>query len=187
MTKKDKLFLILFIFSINSIFAAIILKTLGVNIFNISNYNYEYPIIETALRFLILIIQYSLIVGCITRLQPKELLFKVLPYLPLTLILYYLPNSLYFNISALILFVTCLSIIPKFSTIIRYCLNIILISSFQLIMIWLRLDIKQLEPIFPSFMQMLVMNIDQFIILFLLYFMNRKWGDIYVAIFRRKK
>ena len=187
MIKKDKLFLLIFIFSINSIFASIILKLLGVNIFSVSNYNFDYPVIGFSIKLLILIAQYYLIVGCVTRLPPKTLFFKMLPFLPLTTILYYLPKEQYFNISALILFVTCLALIPKFSTIISFVLNIFFISSIQLLMIWLRLDIKQFESIFPSFLQMLVMNIDQFIILFSLYFLNRKRGDIYVAIFRREK
>ena len=187
MIKKDKLFLLIFIFSINSIFASIILKLLGVNIFSVSNYNFDYPIIGFSIKLLILIAQYYLIIGCVTRLPPKTLFFKMLPFLPLTTILYYLPKEQYSSISVLILFVTCLAIIPRFSTVVSFVLNIIFISIFQFVMIWLRLDIKQFETIFPSFMQMLVMNIDQFIILFLLYFLNRKRGDIYVDIFRREK
>ena len=187
MIKKDKLFLLIFIFSINSIFASIILKLLGVNIFSVSNYNFDYPVIGFSIKLLILIAQYYLIVGCVTRLPPKTLFFKMLPFLPLVTILYCLPKEQYSIISTLILFVTCLALIPKFSTVVSFVLNIIFISIFQLVMAWLRLDVNQFETIFPSFLQMLIMNIDQFIILFLLYFLNRRRGDIYVDIFRRKK
>ena len=188
MIKKDKLFLLIFIFSINSILASIILKLLGLNIFSVSNYNFEYPIIGFSIKLLILIAQYILIVGCVTRLPPKALFFKMLPFLPLTTILYFLPKDIYFNISALILFVTCLTLIPKFSTIVSFILNIFLISTLQLIIIWLRLDVRAIAPIFPDTLQFAIMNIDQIIILTLLYFFNRKRGDLHgLVIFRQKK
>jgi len=188
MVKKDKLFLLIFIFSINSIIASIILKLLGFNIFNVSNYNFEYPVIGFSIKLLILIIQYILIVDCVIRLPPKELFFKMLPFLPLTTILYYLPKDQYSIISILILFVTCLVLIPKFSTIIRFVLNISFISSIQLLIIWLRLDIRAIAPVFPNTLQFAIMNIDQIIILIFLYFINRKRGDMHgMDIFRQKK
>lgn len=188
MQKKDKLYLLIFVFSVNSIVASIILKLLGINIFSISNYNFEYPIIGFIIKLLILIAQYILIVGCITRLPPKKLFFKMLSFLPLTIILYYLPENIHFQISALILFVTCLTLIPKFSTIINFISNIVFISILQLIIIWLKLDIKSITPIFPDVFQFAIMNIDQFIILIFLYLFNRKRGDMHgLVIFRRKK
>lgn len=186
--KKDKFYILVFIFSIISIVIAMILKLFGIDWFRLQNHTTNnFLNIEYFIKLLIIIVQYFLIVGSVTCFPFKKLFFKMLPFLPLTIILYCLPAKIYSYISVLILFVTCLVLMPKFSTIIHFVLNILFISIFQLVMMWLRLDIKQLETIFPNFLQMLIMNIDQFVILFLLYFLNRKRGDIYVDIFWRKK
>jgi hypothetical protein len=187
MIKKDKLYLLIFIFSVNSILVSIILKLLGVNIFNVSNYSFEYPVIGFAIKLLILLTQYFLIVGCVTCYPPKRLFFKMLPYLPLTIILYYLPENYYSLINPVILFVTCLALIPKFKTILSFIINSVFIMLIQLLIIWLRLDIRAIAPVFPDTLQFAIMNIDQLIILSLLYFINRKRGDIYGMVFSGRK
>lgn len=189
MLKKDKLYFLIFIFSVNSLIAAVILKLFNIDIFSIKSYNSDYPLIGFIVKLLILLILYILIVGCITCYPPKRLFFKMMPFLPLTTILYYLPqNDIYVMANGIILFVTCMAMIPKFKTVLRFLINNIFIIIIQFIIIWLRLDIKIIAPVFPNWMQFAVMNIDQIVILTLLYLINRKWGDIYgMVVFRRKK
>lgn len=185
-SKKDKFYILIFIFSMFSIILAVILKLFGIDWFGLSNNSTNYFInIEYTIKVLIIFFQYTLIVGCITCLPFKKLCLKIIPFLPLTIILNYVPVKLYPAMSALILFAPCLSFVPKFSTTIKFILNISFISIFQITMTWLRLDIKQFKTVFPNFLQLLIMNIDQFIILFLLYYLNRKRGDIYDFIFRK--
>lgn len=179
MNNKDRFYALAFIFTIISIITAITIKYYGFDWFKIKEYqlNYSYYI-ESTVKFLILIVQYLLIVGCVTRYQFKELIFKMLPYLPLTILLYYLPIDNYVVLCGVIMFSTCLSISPKFKTMLRFITNILFILILQLIIIWLRLDLKQLAPVFPETLQFLIMNVDQIIVLVLLYYINRNEVNI---------
>lgn len=77
---------------------------------------------------------------------------------------------------------------PKFSIIIKFSFNITFICCIQIIIIWIKTSIVPILPLFPNALQLLVMDIDQYIILVLLYYFNMKWGDKYgLAIFRRKE
>lgn len=172
--KRDKLYITIFIFSLVSLCAAIILKVFGVNWFHLNSYSATLFNLELAIKLVILVIQYVLIVGCVTRYEPKTLCLKMIPYIPLTIILYFLPKEVYSILCILILFVTCVSLSPTFSTVTNFIINIIAISALQLTIIWLRLDTVIIAPVFPNSIQLLIMNIDQFIILLLLYYVNRK-------------
>ena len=189
MTKKDKLFLLIFILSSLSIIIAIPLKLLGINLFNINLSFNLIPInLEYILNIIINIVQFYLIIGCITFYEPSKLIIKILPYLPLTILLYFLPQNTIFPLSLIILLATCLSLRPKFSTIISFIINIIVISMLQLLLIWLKLNIINYSSEFPNFINLFLMHIDEFIILGSIYFVTRKWGDEFVqklAIFRR--
>jgi hypothetical protein len=184
---NNKFNIIVFILSIASMLCAIGLKLLGVDIFSIPNYSSNYPTIGFIVKLLILLLQYYLIVGCVTCYEPKTLFFKILPFMPLTIILYYTSKEFYVAIAGIILFVTCIALVPKFKTIVSFILNNLFIVFVQLIIIWLRLDIASITPIFPNWLQFAVINIDQIIILTLLYFLNRKRGDLYGLVVSREK
>ncbi len=182
MTKKEKLFLLIFALSVLSIFVSFTLKLAGINLYGINeSYDFSFTFVPIRVEFIIngiiSIIQFYLIVGCITRYQPKPLLIKIIPYLPLTFLLYFLPEQLFFPLCLLILLATCTSINPKFSTLILFIVNIFLISVLQIVLIWLKLDVVTISPIFPDFMKLLLLHFDEFIILGFLYFVNRKWGE----------
>lgn len=187
--QNEKAYLLAFIFSLFCILFAAILKILGINIFTL-NFNYQTfsSKVEILIKTILLLIQYYLIVGCVTNYSPKKLFIKMLPYFPLTTFLFFIPDANYLFLSGLILFITCFSIYPKFSTIIKFSFNITFICCMQVILIWLKTSIVPILPLFPNALQLLIMNIDQYIILVLLYYFNMKWGDIYgLAIFRRKE
>lgn len=188
MQKKDKFYILIFIFSILSICASIALKLFGFDWFCLNKFAIYLPeYIDIIINFVILSIQYFLIVGCVTRYNPKILFFKMLPYMPLLVLMEYFPKNVYSILTIIILLVPCLSFIPKFSTVFRFIYNIIFVSILQLIIIWLRVDIKQFAPIFPETIQFLAINIDQLIILSFLYYINRRRGDNNgIHIFRQK-
>lgn len=177
MTNKDRMYTLFFIFAILSITLSTIAKLVGFDLFRL-NQDLQFVFMADTIKFFVLAFQYILIVGCVTRFEFKELMFKMLPYIPLTVILFYLPKDMYLWLCAVIMISTCLSLVPKFSTIIRFFLNVVFICVLQLVIIWLRLDVKQLLPVFPSLMDFIIMNIDQFIILSLLYYINRKGGIV---------
>ena len=80
MTKKDKLFLLIFILSSLSIIIAIPLKLLGINLFNINLSFNLIPInLEYILNIIINIVQFYLIIGCITFYEPSKLIIKYDP------------------------------------------------------------------------------------------------------------
>jgi hypothetical protein len=188
MQSKNKLVLLFFIFSVNSVIISAILKMFGLFDFAVTDANFKYPVVGITIKFIILLAIYYFIIGSVTRFEPKKLFFKMLPFFPLTIVLYFIPQSVYTPISGVILFATCLSLIPKFSTIVRFILNNALIIIIQFIIIWLRLDIKAVAATFPNELQFAIMNIDQLIILILLYVTNRRWGDKYgLVVFGRKK
>lgn len=184
--KKDKMFLLIFIFSINSILICAVMKLLGFDVFNVTDNSFQYPIIGLLVKFIILLVIYYLIIGSITRFAPRQLFFKMLPFFPLTIILYYLPYEVYSSISALILLVTCVALIPKFSTFIRFAWNVLFVAIIQMFIMWLRFGIAQFAPVFPNELQFAIINIDQLVILSFLYFINRKWGGKYGLDFHRK-
>ena len=188
MQKKDKFYILIFMFSIASICASTALKLFGFDWFCLNKFTIYFPeYIDIIINFIILSMQYFLIVGCVTRYNSKALFFKMLPYMPLIILIDYFPKNVYSILSIIILFVPCLSFIPKFSTVFRFIYNIIFVSILQLIIIWLRIDIKQFAPVFPETIQFLTMNIDQIIILSFLYYINRRRGDKNgIHIFRQK-
>jgi hypothetical protein len=185
--QKNKLVLLFFIFSVNSIIISAILKMFGLFDFAVTDANFKYPVVGITIKFIILLAIYYLIVGSVTRFEPKKLFFKMLPFFPLTIVLYCIPQSVYTLISSIILLVTCIALMPKFSTCIRFVLNYLFIAIIQIILIWLKLGISQIAPAFPNELQFAIMNIDQLIILTLLYAINRKWGGKYGLDFLGRK
>lgn len=180
MHKKHRLYLVISILSFLSLIIAITLKLNGTKIFDLNINPYTPNDWVTYIsNTIILIFQYILIVGCIVRYKLKELTIKLIPYMPLVVILYFLPTNVYFILNCIILFVTCISLKPKFSTIVLFIVNIFIISLLQLLLLWLKLDIKNVMPISLGFIDFFVFNLDQFILLGLLYFINRKWGEKY--------
>lgn len=187
MAKEERLYLIFFILSVFSIIVSFVLKIFGLNWFNIT-FTYEMPanlayFINTTMLF----VQFYLIVGSITRLEPKQLFFKLLPYFPLNILLYFISHDYYLELTLLLLFVTVLSIAPKFSIILSFVVNILIISILQFILLWIKLGL--LNVVFPDILNMILLHIDEFILLGLLYYINRKWGDKYaeLVIFWRKR
>jgi len=188
MQNKNKLILLFFIFSVNSIIISTILKIFGLFDFAVTDANFKYPVVGITIKFIILLAIYYLIVGSVTKYDPKRLFFKMLPFFPLAIVLYFIPQNVYMPISGVILFATCLSLMPKFSTVVRFVLNNTVIIILQLIVIWLRLDTKTIAAVFPNELQFAIMSIDQIIVLALLYVTNRKWGGKYgMVVSRRKK
>ena len=188
MTKKDKLFLIIFLLSCLSIACATSLKLMGLNLFGLnSSFNLIPLSLENSITFMMLMIEFYLIVGCITLYEPKELLIKILPYLPLNALIYFLPDNAYLILCLIMMFVTCISLRPKFTTIIMMVINLLIIFTIQLSIRWLRLDITNFVPVIPDFINVYLLHIDEFIILGLLYFVNRKWGEKFakLVLFRR--
>lgn len=188
--KKDKFYLLIFILSCLSILISIILKSLGIDWFSLYFKNIFIPIkLEYVINTIMLMIQFYLIVGCITRYEPKKLFIKLLPYFPLNILIYFFPGKFHFALCLIIMFSVCLSLRPKFSTLISFIINLLLIFSMQFILLWLKLDIKNFLPVFPNVINILLINIDQFILLGFLYFVNRKWGEKYakLVLHRRKR
>ena len=73
MQKKDKFYILIFIFSIVSICASIALKLFGFDWFQLNKCSIETLFnLEIVIELIILIFQYILIVGCITRYKFKE-------------------------------------------------------------------------------------------------------------------
>ena len=176
--------------SLFSLIASIVLKYLGIDWFDLQNYRFEIENIpKYIINSIILILQYMLIVGCVNRYNFKELFIKLLPYFPIVVILYFLPKEFYCILNCIILFTTCMSLRPRFSTIISFIVNITCISLIQIILLWIKLDISNLVPVSLGLIDFLIVNIDQFIMLALLYYINRKWGDKFdkLVIFRGKR
>lgn len=139
-----------------------------------------------------LIIQFYFIIGIITQLKSKELFFKIMPFIPLNILVYFIPNDVYICMNILILFVVSIAIKPKARTLFNFVITMFLISIMQLGIIWLRINIFNLIPPFPDVIKMLIMNIDQYIVLFLLYCLSIKGGEnndtnAIMAFFRRKR
>ena len=134
MNKKDRFFVLVSIFSIISLITSSLLKLFGVEWFLLGNYkSYGFVILETIIVSFVLILQYILIVGCITRYKFKDLFFKMLPYMPLTILLQHFPKDYHVALCGIIMFSTCVSIIPKFSTVLRFVINIGFILIMQLL------------------------------------------------------
>lgn len=187
MQAKNKLLLLFFIFSVNSIIICSIMKLFGFD-FSVTESNFKYPVVGITIKFIILMAIYYLIVGSVTMFDPKKLFFKMLPFFPLTIVLCYIPQNVYTLISGIILFVTCIALIPTGAIIVRFIWNNAFVIIMQFVIIWLRLGIYKFAPSFPNELQFAIMNVDQIIILILLYVLNRKWGDKYgLVVFRRKK
>lgn len=179
MNKRDKFYLLMFWFCIFSFISAITLKLLGYDFFRIKEYQNLSTNLEVILKFIILSFQYILIVGCVVKYEFKTLVYKMIPFIPLISFLYFIPQQDSFLLTSLLLLVTCIAFETKFSTIVRLLLNSMIIWVIQLIIIWLRLNIYDLMPVFPNAIQFILLNIDQFIFLTLLYYVNRKWGGKY--------
>ena len=188
MTKKEKLYVLIFSLSCLSILVSIPLKLIGIKLFGINIFPIFFPSnLEYTLNNILSMIQFYLIIGCVTFYEPKNMLIKILPYLPLTILInsFSLNNTYLFCL--ILLLVTCMSLKPKFSTFISFLLNIFLISILQMILIWVKLDVSFFSPVFPSFINIVLYHIDEFIMLGFLYFLNRKWGEKFaqLVIYRR--
>ncbi len=139
MTKKEKLYVLIFSLSCLSILAAVPLKFVGVKLFGINIFPIFIPSnIEFTLNNIITMIQFYLMIGCITFYEPKNMLIKILPYLPLMILVNYFTLNNTFIFTLIIMLVTSLSLKPKFSTLISFVVNIIFISIIQIILMWIK-------------------------------------------------
>jgi len=162
-----------------SILVSIITKLFGTTIFDTSGAlnNWEFLNFEWV-QYIInggfILLHYYLIVGCITRLEPKKLFFKLLPFVLLIIVLFFIPQKHYMILSSIIMLVTCIALSPYFSTIIKFIINFVIICLFQQVMIWLRYSDISSTALFVSTAEKITINIDQTIFLTLLYCLNRK-------------
>lgn len=165
----------MFILTVTSLIISVLLKFIGYDWFKIeANYstsNYTENIINGIMMF----IQYYLIVGIVTRLPFKKLFIKMLPYFPLNILLFFINDKNYFLACFIIMFSTCIAIKPKFSTLLKFSINLIIVFIMQIILIWLKFD--KSGVIFTSAFNVMLVNIDQFILLSLLYYINRMRGE----------
>lgn len=162
------------ILSAVSIVTAVILKLFGLTWFNLQNYAMLDNYIDSVIRYVIICVLYYLIVGCAVRYEPKILLNKMLPFFPLVLILMNVPPNLYPVMSGILVISTCLTFIFKFKVILRCVINIVIMCVLQQCIIWLRLSAFKLTPAAPDTVQFVLMNIDQIVLLMLMYYVNRK-------------
>jgi hypothetical protein len=136
-----------------------------------------------------LMLQFYLILGCVTRLEPKELLMKSLPLMPLNVMIYFFPPNMHMLFCFILMFVCSFVLLPKFSTIILLIVNVLIVCILQISLLWLKFGLESIAPVTMSLPDMAVYNIDQMILLTMLYYFNRKRGDKYVSklVFRRRK
>ena len=177
-------------FCVLSFISAAILKYWGISFFDEQIYN-EIALSHTlyeAINFVIVLLQFYLMVGCVVREQPKALMFKIIPFIPLVLIFFMLSSKYIMPATIVIWLAVSLSIKPKFKTILLLIVNLIIISLMQIALVWIKTNVLDLAggSEYPV-LQYLTMNIDQFIFLVLLYYFNRKAGEInvYSTLFRK--
>jgi hypothetical protein len=181
MTKKDKLYLLAFVLSSASIGVAIILRLANVNFYDAYASNISASTASKAvINAIFAIIQFVLIIGCVVREPPKKLIAKTAPYFLLNALLPCLPETYYYILNVMILFVVCIAIRPCFSSVARFAACSAIIPIMQIALIWLRTGVLAMSPLFPDLYLFLIINIDQIILLFLLYLISRKRGDKFV-------
>jgi len=191
MNKKDKLLMVLFAISLISIVAALLIKIFGLSWFSNLHIEIAWPmVIQYIISTILLMAQFYLIAGCVLRLSPKELFIKTLPFMPLNIMIYFFPASMHFVFCFFLMFACCFTLSPKFSTVIRLVLNILIVCVIQIAIIWLKFNLESLIPVRFAISDVIVYNIDQLILLTVLYYYNRKRGDMHVSklvLFRRNK
>lgn len=170
--------------------AAVILKHYGVSFFDESKYNeITLPgMLYQLINFIVIIFQFYLMVGCVVREHPKALMLKIIPFIPLILIFFMISSNYIMPATIIIWLAVSLSMRPKFKTVLLLIINLIIISLMQIALIWIKTNVFDFTggAEYPI-LQYLTMNIDQFIFLVLLYYFNRKAGEVnvYAALFRK--
>ena len=178
---KTKLVNMISALSIVSIVVALIMKLLGFGGFYLQqDFSYTFGITcRLFVNSIVLILQMFLIVGCITHIKPKKLASKIIPFIPFALCMYLVPKEYHLLYSMLSMVVIIGFLRFKLSTIPLFIINIFLISTMQLSIIWLRWDLTKMVSIFPDNISFILINVDQFILLLALYYINTKVGDKY--------
>ena len=169
----------------------ILMKQFGIEWFSmqLNSSNSFDTVLKYIINTIILALQFYLIVGCVVAFKPKVLAYRIIPYLFLITLFYFLPEKIYVHLNILIIFVTCITLRPSGRTVIMFILNIGLISIIQLSLIWLRLGVAQRIHVYDDHVSLLLMNIDHIIIYASIYYINLKVGEKndYFAIFRKSR
>jgi hypothetical protein len=183
MKDKSKLYTLIFIFSVLSLVAAIVLKASGVTWFDGSPIStYGYTNVDKAINFVYLVTQGFLIIGCCTWIAPKALAKNYIPFIPLNALLLFVPINFYLMACFILTFSISISINPKLSGLIKFILGVIFVNAFQLALIWIKYNIFKALPLWLNIPELFAVSIDQFVLLGFLYYVCQKWGEKYVVV-----
>ena len=178
MTKKEKMYLLIFVFSLISLIVAVILKCCGVTWFSTEfSLADKYETFDYIGNIVYLIAQGFLVLGCCTWIKPKMLIKAYIPFMPLNLLLFFISSNTYQIGCLIIMFSMAMSINHKLYSILRFIAGLIFVCGVQWVSNFVKYEIIGIQKLSMSFTSLILGSIDQFIIYSAFYYFVIKCGE----------